>query len=89
MQWIYYRIYIGYMFNKSMICRHMSTPSWFCHRRGGIKVDGCLRTSDPNIYAVGEVASHDGMVYGLWKPGSEQAEAGKMPWELPWKNLGH
>jgi len=43
-------------------------------QRGGIKVDGCLRTSDPNIYAVGEVASHDGMVYGLWKPGSEQAE---------------
>ena len=45
---------------------------------GGVKVDGCLRSSDPNIYAVGEVASHDGMVYGLWKPGSEQAEAGKM-----------
>lgn len=42
--------------------------------RGGIQVDGCLRSSDPNIYAVGEVASHDGMVYGLWKPGSEQAE---------------
>lgn len=42
--------------------------------RGGVKVDGCLRSSDPNIYAVGEVASHDGMVYGLWKPGSEQAE---------------
>ena len=57
-----------------MICRHMSTPSWFCHRRGGIKVDGCLRTSDPNIYAVGEVASYGGMVYGLWKPGAEQAE---------------
>lgn len=43
--------------------------------RGGVKVDGCLRSSDPHIYAVGEVASYEGgMVYGLWKPGSEQAE---------------
>ena len=48
-------------------------------------MDGCLRSSDPNIYAVGEVASYEGMVYGLWKPGAEQAEAGEMPWELPWK----
>ena len=39
-------------------------------------VDGCMRSSDPNIYAVGEVASYEGgMVYGLWKPGMEQAEA--------------
>ena len=38
-------------------------------------VDGCMRSSDPNIYAVGEVASYEGgMVYGLWKPGMEQAE---------------
>lgn len=44
-------------------------------QRGGVKVDSCLRsTSDANIYAVGEVANHEGMVYGLWKPGTEQAE---------------
>eukprot|EP00931_Biecheleriopsis_adriatica_P085591 TRINITY_DN6023_c0_g1_i1.p1 TRINITY_DN6023_c0_g1~~TRINITY_DN6023_c0_g1_i1.p1 ORF type:complete len:928 (-),score=174.98 TRINITY_DN6023_c0_g1_i1:153-2900(-) len=44
--------------------------------RGGVKVDCRMRsTSDPHIYAVGEVASYDGgMVYGLWKPGTEQAE---------------
>jgi len=43
--------------------------------RGGVMVDGCMRSSDPNIYAVGEVASYEGgMVYGLWKPGMEQAE---------------
>eukprot|EP00435_Cladocopium_sp_Y103_P042544 s1701_g11.t1 len=43
--------------------------------RGGVKVDCCLRSSEPNIYAVGEVASYEGgMVYGLWKPGAEQAE---------------
>ena len=42
---------------------------------GGVKVDGYLRSSDPHIYAVGEVASYEGgMVYGLWKPGTEQAE---------------
>ena len=38
-------------------------------------MDGYLRSSDPHIYAVGEVASYEGgMVYGLWKPGTEQAE---------------
>ena len=42
---------------------------------GGVKVDDYMRSSDPNIYAVGEVASYEGgMVYGLWKPGAEQAE---------------
>ncbi|CAE7842611.1 nasD, partial [Symbiodinium microadriaticum] len=44
--------------------------------RGGVAVDCYMRSStDPSIYAVGEVASHEGgMVYGLWKPGAEQAE---------------
>ena len=46
---------------------------------GGVMVDGCMRSSDPNIYAVGEVASYEGgMVYGLWKPGMEQAEARRL-----------
>ena len=42
--------------------------------RGGVVVDDALRTSDPDIYAVGEVASHRGMVYGLVAPGYEMAE---------------
>ena len=42
--------------------------------RGGIVVDDRLQTSDPNIYAIGEVASHSGMVYGLIAPGWEMAE---------------
>ena len=47
---------------------------------GGVKVDGYLRSSDPHIYAVGEVASYEGgMVYGLWKPGTEQAEVRPLP----------
>ncbi len=43
-------------------------------QRGGIAVDDLLRTSDPDIYAIGECASHRGMVYGLVAPGYEMAE---------------
>lgn len=43
--------------------------------RGGILVDDLLRTSDPNIYAVGECAVHDGTLYGLVAPGYEMARA--------------
>lgn len=40
-----------------------------------IKVDGHLRTSDPDIYAVGECAEFEGQVQGLVGPGYEQAVA--------------
>lgn len=43
--------------------------------RGGILVDHLLRTSDPNIFAVGECAVHDGVLYGLVAPGYEMASA--------------
>lgn len=39
----------------------------------GIKVDACMRTSDPDIYAVGECAEFQGHIYGLVGPGLEQA----------------
>ncbi|MCW8884787.1 MAG: FAD-dependent oxidoreductase, partial [Motiliproteus sp.] len=39
----------------------------------GIKVDDQLRTSDGNIFAIGECAEHRGQVYGLVAPGLEQA----------------
>ena len=42
--------------------------------RGGIVVNDCLQTSDPSIYAIGEVALHGGMIYGLVAPGYEMAE---------------
>jgi nitrite reductase (NADH) large subunit len=42
--------------------------------RGGIVVDDTLRTSDPCIYAIGEVALHRGMIYGLVAPGYEMAD---------------
>lgn len=42
--------------------------------RGGIKIDDTLKTSDPNIQALGDCASHDGTIYGLVLPGYEMAE---------------
>ena len=43
-----------------------------CER--GILVDDYLQTSDPNIYAIGECAQHNGKTYGLVAPLYEQAE---------------
>ncbi len=42
--------------------------------RGGIVVNDQLQTSDPNIFAIGECALHNGMIYGLVAPGYEMAE---------------
>jgi nitrite reductase (NADH) large subunit len=42
--------------------------------RGGIVVDEACRTSDENVYAIGECANLDGMVYGLVGPGYSMAE---------------
>jgi NAD(P)H-nitrite reductase large subunit len=39
----------------------------------GILVDDLLRTSDPDVYAIGECAQHRGEVYGLVAPAWEQA----------------
>lgn len=39
----------------------------------GVTVDEFLRTSDPDIYAVGECAEYAGNCYGLVGPGLEQA----------------
>ena len=43
--------------------------------RGGVLIDDQLRTSDPDIYAIGEVALHQNMIYGLVAPGYEMAES--------------
>lgn len=42
--------------------------------RGGIVVNDQLQTSDPSIYAIGECALYNGMIYGLVAPGYEMAE---------------
>ncbi|HET9141492.1 nitrite reductase large subunit NirB [Actinophytocola sp.] len=42
--------------------------------RGGIAVDAGCRTSDPDVYAIGECAGLDGAVYGLVAPGYAMAE---------------
>lgn len=39
----------------------------------GIKVDEHLQTSLPDIYAIGECAEHEAIVYGVVAPGYEQA----------------
>ncbi|KAF0467328.1 nitrite reductase NADPH small subunit [Gigaspora margarita] len=44
------------------------------HPKGGIFVDDHLQTNDPDIFAIGEVALHAGMVYGLVAPGYDMAE---------------
>ncbi len=42
--------------------------------RGGIMVDEKLRTNDPRIFAIGECALYNGMIYGLVAPGYEMAD---------------
>ncbi|MBJ2176250.1 nitrite reductase large subunit [Aureibaculum sp. A20] len=41
--------------------------------RGGIVVDNKMQTSDKSIYAIGEVALYNQMIYGLVAPGYEMA----------------
>ncbi|QKV95094.1 NAD(P)/FAD-dependent oxidoreductase [Streptomyces sp. NA02950] len=40
----------------------------------GIVVDDELRTSDPRVFAIGDCAEHDGVVYGLAQAAQEQAD---------------
>lgn len=41
--------------------------------RGGIVVNNKMQTSDPNIFAIGEIALYNQMIYGLVAPGYEMA----------------
>ena len=41
--------------------------------RGGVLTDETCRTSDPDIYAIGECAAVNGRIYGLVSPGYAQA----------------
>ena len=43
--------------------------------RGGVIVDDTMKTSDDHIFAIGEVALHQGMIYGLVGPGYQMADA--------------
>jgi NAD(P)H-nitrite reductase large subunit/ferredoxin len=40
----------------------------------GVKVDDGMRTSDPSIFAVGDVVDHGGRRYGLWPASVEHAQ---------------
>ena len=41
--------------------------------RGGVRIDNRCRTSDPDIYAIGECASWEGKSFGLVGPGYQMA----------------
>ncbi|MER6140412.1 FAD-dependent oxidoreductase [Streptomyces sparsogenes] len=40
----------------------------------GVVVDDELRTSDPRVFAIGDCAEHDGVLYGLAGPAQDQAD---------------
>ena len=42
--------------------------------RGGIIVNDLMQTSEPGVFAIGECALHNGMIYGLVAPGYEMAD---------------
>ena len=42
--------------------------------RGGVVIDDACQTSDPNVYAIGECALHQGRIFGLVAPGYQMAE---------------
>ena len=42
--------------------------------RGGIRIDEACRTSAAGVWAIGDVATVDGQVWGLIAPGNEQAD---------------
>ena len=42
--------------------------------RGGVIVDNTMKTSDDNIFAIGEVALYNNMIYGLVAPGYDMAD---------------
>jgi nitrite reductase (NADH) large subunit len=42
-------------------------------QRGGIVIDNQCKTSDPDVYAIGECALWNGMIYGLVAPGYAMA----------------
>ncbi|WP_284698419.1 nitrite reductase large subunit NirB [Terrimonas ginsenosidimutans] len=42
--------------------------------RGGIIVNDLMQTADPSIYAIGECALHNNMIYGLVAPGYDMAD---------------
>jgi NAD(P)H-nitrite reductase large subunit len=40
----------------------------------GVLVDSRMRTRVPDVYAAGDIAEHDGNVFGLWPIASEQGQ---------------
>jgi len=51
----------------------LATASGLAVNRG-ILVDDRMQASDPNVFAAGDVAEHNGLVLGLWPIAAKQAE---------------
>jgi nitrite reductase (NADH) large subunit len=41
----------------------------------GIKINNYMETNIPGIYAAGDIAEHNGIIYGLWMAGKEQGSS--------------
>ncbi len=46
--------------------------------KNGVLVDNFLRTSNPDIFAAGDVCEHDGVLYGAWSPAMYQGKIAGM-----------
>ncbi|HNR93933.1 MAG TPA: FAD-dependent oxidoreductase [Kiritimatiellia bacterium] len=59
-------------------------PDTYLARRAGLEVNrgivvnNHLQTSDPDIYAAGDVAEHHGVLYGIWGPSQYQGRMAGM-----------
>lgn len=59
-------------------------PDTYLARRSGLEVNrgivvnNHLQTSDPDIYAAGDVAEHNGVLYGIWGPSQYQGRMAGM-----------
>jgi ferredoxin-nitrate reductase len=51
-----------------------TAPNIEIAKAGGIEVDEYLQTSDPNIFAIGEIAEFKGFLYGITAAAEQQAE---------------
>ena len=60
-----------------ILCTGVRPNSYLARKAGlevnrGVVVDNHLRTSDPDIFAAGDVAEHNGIIYGIWGPAQYQ-----------------
>jgi nitrite reductase (NADH) large subunit len=60
-----------------LVCTGVRSNTYLARKTGlevnrGVVVDSHLVTSDPDILAAGDIAEHNGVVYGIWGPAQYQ-----------------